>query len=339
MSITCDYFGLTKDNEEVLSFCLKNKKGEYVRILNRGGTIQSFCVKDKDGNLKDIVLGFNTVEEYENDIEYLGVLVGRVANRIKDAKFTLNGKEYNLAPMENGNTLHGGIKGYSFCIWDNEIIDDKLILTLFSPDGDEGFPGNLNVKVTYSFTDDSVFRIDYEAISDADTIVNLTNHAYFNLDGEGKVDDNNLFMDADYYTPMSENLLPTGKIASVKGTSFDFTTMKKIGKDIDNDDIQLKYGMGYDHNFVLNSEKGCVIATSDKTGIKLTLSTSMPAVQFYTGNALPVRKGKYGETVPVRGGYCLETQFYPDSMSNPNFPSIVLKKGNVFKHYAEFKIN
>lgn len=339
MSIKCTYFGRTKSGEEVLAFCLQNKKGEFVRILNRGGIIQSFCVKDKNGGLKDIVLGFNTVEEYENDPEYVGVLVGRVANRIKDARFTLGGKEYALAPMELGNSLHGGINGYSFKIWESTIENDKLVLTLFSPDGDEGFPGNLNVKVTYSFSDESVFKIDYEAVGDADTIVNMTNHVYFNLDAEGNIENNILRIDADYITEMNERFLTTGKLLPVESTAFDFRKAKKIGADINDDSEQLKNGMGYDHNFALNKGEDCVSAFSEKTGIKLSLSTDFPGLQFYSGNSLPVRAGKYGETTPVRAGFCLETQYFPDSPNNPEFPSIVLKKGDVWKHYAEFRIN
>ena len=339
MSITSSYFGKTQSGEEVLSFRLENKKGEFVNILNRGGIIQSFCVKDKNGELKDIVLGFDTMEEYESDTGYLGALVGRVANRIKDAKFTLGGKEYTLAPMQFGNCLHGGINGYSFKIWDASIDGDNLVLTLFSPDGDEGFPGNLNVKVTYSFSDESVFKIDYEATGDADTIVNLTNHVYFNLDADGNVENHMLSIDADYITESDEQLLTTGKLINVEGTAFDFKSPKKIGKDIDRDDPQLKNGMGYDHNFVINSAKDCVKAFSEKTGIEMVLSTDFPGVQLYTGNALPERQGKYGKTMPVRAGFCLETQYFPNSTSNPDFPSIVLKKGDVWKHYAEFKIN
>jgi len=337
--IQCEYFGKTKNGETVLSFCIKNKSGEYVRLLNYGGIIQSLCVRDKNGDLKDVVLGFNSVEEYEGDPEYVGALVGRVANRIKDAKFTLGGKEYQLAPMEFGNTIHGGVVGYSFRVWENSIENDALVLTLHSPDGDEGFPGNLDVKVIYSFTDDAKLRIDYEAIGDSDTIVNLTNHVYFNLDGEGSIENQSLFIDADAFTEMDERFLTTGKILAVDGTPFDFKTPKAIGKDIDADYEQLKNGMGYDHNFVLNQGKDCVIACSEKTGIEMHLDTSFPGLQFYSGNSLPVRKGKYGETTPVRAGFCLETQFYPGSPSHPHFPSIVLKGGELWKHYAEFSFS
>ncbi len=334
--IQCEYFGKTKNGETVLAFKIENKFGEYVRILNYGGIIQSLCVKDQNGELTDVVLGFNSVEEYENDPEYVGALVGRVANRIKDAKFTLNGKEYKLAEMELGNSLHGGTVGYSFRVWENSIEGDNLALTLHSPDGEEGYPGNLDVKVIYSFSEDKKFRIDYEATGDADTIVNLTNHVYFNLDGEGNIEKQKLYIDADSFTEMDENFLTTGNFIDVTGTPFDFRQGKEIGADIDEDYYQLKNGMGYDHNFVLNQGKDCVIAHSDKTGIEMHLTTDFPGLQFYSGNSLPVRAGKYGDITPVRAGFCLETQFYPDSPHHSHFPSIVLKGGEIWKHYAEF---
>lgn len=336
MSIKCEYFGRTKDGEDVLSFCITNKKGEYVRLLNLGGIIQSLCVNDDNESLKDVVLGFNSVPEYESDPEYVGALVGRVANRIKDARFTLNGKEYKLAEMELGNTLHGGLKGYTHRIWNHSIENDNLVLTLFSHDGEEGYPGNVNVKVIYSFSDDGEFKIDYEAVSDEDTIINLTNHVYFNLDGEGDIEKQILFIDADGFTEMNERFLTTGKIIPVEGTPFDFRVPKEIGRDIEADCQDLKNGFGYDHNFVLNQGKDCVVAYSEKTGIEMHLNTDMPGIQFYSGNTLPVREGKYGDITPVRAGFCLETQFFPDSIHHENFPSIVLKAGEKWKYFAQF---
>lgn len=336
MAIKCEYFGITSEGEKVLSFKIENKCGSYVRILNRGGIIQSLCVPDKSGKLTDVVLGFDNVKDYEDDPEYLGVLVGRVANRIADSTFELGGKTYNLYPMELGNSLHGGKVGYSHRIWENSVENDKLVLTLHSPDGEEGYPGNLDVKVIYSFSDDNKLRIEYEAVSDAETIVNLTNHVYFNLDGAGDVDNQYMFISADKFTEVNERFLPTGKIVDVENTPFDFREPKKIGQDINEENEQLKFGLGYDHNFVLNCEKDCVKAWSSDTGISLTLSTDTPGLQFYTGNSLPERNGKNGIFMPKRAGYCLETQYFPDTPHHDNFPSITLKSGEKWKHYAEF---
>lgn len=337
MSIGCKHFGYTKDGREVLAFQIKNDAGASVTVLNRGGIIQSLCVPDKTGNLVDVVLGFDSVAEYEGDPEYLGALVGRVANRIKDGDFTLGGKEYSLAQMEFGNCIHGGIDGYSFRIWDHQIDGDKLVLTLHSPDGDEGFPGNLDVTVTYSFDNCNNLRLDYRANSDADTIVNLTNHAYFNLSGEGDILDHIMQIQADAYTAADAHFLPTGEIVPVEGTPFDFRKAKAISDDIDADDTQIRYGLGYDHNFCLSANENCVYTYSPKTGIALHLSTDLPGLQFYTGNMLPERKGKNGQHMPVRAGFCLETQYYPDAPNHENFPSIILKAGEEWKHYAEFR--
>lgn len=336
MSIRCEYFGKTRAGEDVLAFRMENRKGAYVRILNRGGVIQSLCVPGRDGKLVDIVLGFDSVAEYESDPEYLGALVGRVANRIGGSRFFLNGKEYVLAPMEFGNCLHGGVIGYSFRIWDYRIEDGKLILTLRSPDGEEGFPGNLDVRVAYTFSDDCRLRLEYEAVGDADTLVNLTNHVYFNLDGEGNITSQIIQIAADAYTAADGHFLPTGEIVPVDGTPFDFRTPKAIGADINANCQQLRNGLGYDHNFVLSTGYDCVRAYSPKTGITLDLSTDLPGLQFYTGNSLPERLGKGGKITPVRAGFCLETQFFPDAPHHPDFPSIVLKAGEVWRHFAEF---
>ena len=336
MSISCEYFGKTKTGKDVLAFRMENKKGAYVRILNRGGVIQSLCVPDRNGYLVDVVLGLDSVAEYESDPEYLGALVGRVANRIGGSRFVLDGNEYQLSPMEFGNCLHGGIVGYSFRIWDHRIEGNKLILTLRSPDGEEGFPGSLDVKVVYTFSDDCKLTLKYEAVGDADTLVNLTNHVYFNLDGEGNIEDQIIRIAADAYTASDNHFLPTGEIVPVDDTPFDFRTPKAIGADIDADDQQLRNGLGYDHNFVLSVGDDCVHAYSPKTGIFLALSTDLPGLQFYTGNSLPVRPGKNGKTTPVRAGFCLETQFFPDAPNHPNFPSIILKAGKVWRHFAEF---
>lgn len=336
MAITSKFFGRTRKGEKVYAFELKNQSGSFVRILNRGGIIQALCVPDKNGVLTDVVLGFDNVAAYEDDPEYLGTLVGRVANRIADSTFTLGGKTYQLYPMELGNTLHGGKVGFSHRIWAHHIQGDSLVLTLESPDREEGYPGTLAVKVVYTFTEDNTLRIDYEAMSNAETVVNLTNHAYFNLSGTGTVDAQYMMIAADQFTEVNERFLPTGKILDVTDTPFDFREPKKIGRDIDAPDQQLEFGLGYDHNFVLNREADCVKAWSEETGITLTLSTDLPGLQFYTGNSLPERKGKGGVEMPKRAGYCLETQFFPDAPHHDNFPSIVVQPYERWKHYAEF---
>lgn len=336
MSISCKHFGYTKDGKEVLAFQIMNDSGAYVTVLNRGGIIQSLCVPDKSGNLVDVVLGFDSVAEYEADPEYLGAVIGRVANRIRDGIFTLGGKRYELAKMENGNCIHGGIDGYSFRMWDHQIDGEKLVLTLHSPDGDEGFPGNLDVTVAFAFDNQNNLRLEYHALPDADTIVNLTSHIYFNLSGEGDILDHMLQIRADEFTAVDERYLPTGEIVPVEGTPFDFRKVKAIGDEIDADDTQIRYGLGYDHNFCLSADENSVYTYSPKTGIALHLSTDFPGLQFYTGNMLPDCKGKGGLHMPVRAGFCLEMQYYPDSPNHDNFPSIVLKAGQEWKHYAVF---
>ncbi|MBE6038893.1 MAG: galactose mutarotase [Anaerofustis stercorihominis] len=336
MSIRCEYFGKDRNNLDVLAFRLENAKGAYVRILNRGGIIQSICVPDKTGKLTNVVLGFDTMAEYDNDRAYLGALVGRVANRIADASFELNGKLYQLAANSPPNSIHGGVVGYTHRIWEHRIENNALVLTLHSPDGEEGFPGNLDVQVTYSFSDDCRLRIDYKACGDADTIVNLTNHAYFNLNGEGYVRNHILQIAADAYSLSGETLIPTGENASVTGTPFDFRKPKAIGADIGGDHPQLLVGKGYDHNYVLSAEKDCVKAYSPDTGISLTLSTDMPCMQLYTSNSIGHQPDEAGRIPSRFAGFCLETQYFPDAVHHPNFPSIVLKAGDVWDHYAEF---
>ena len=336
MSIICEYFGKTANNEDVLAFRLENAAGAYARILNRGGIIQSICVPNSTGKLTDVVLGFDTLAEYECDQDFHGALVGRVANRIGGAGFDLGGKHYSLAANDGPNTLHGGIVGYNARIWNHRIEGDKLILSLHSPDGEEGFPGNLDVQVTYSFSDDCKLKLAYYAKGDADTLVNLTNHAYFNLNGEGKVLEQKLCIAADAFTPASPQLIPTGEIACVIGTPFDFRTAKAIGAEIAADNEQIRLGKGYDHNFVLSAQENCVCASSAKTGITLTVSTDLPGMQLYTGNCLHERTGKGGMAIGQFGGFCLETQIFPDAIHQPAFPSAVLKAGDVWDHYTEF---
>jgi len=337
MSIRCEYFGQSAKNEPVLIFTLTNAIGAYVRIFNRGGTIQSVCVPNRNGELTDVVLGFDTLEEYEKDDNYIGALVGRVANRIGGAGFDLNGKHYSLAANNGPNTLHGGNVGYSHRVWEHRIEGDKLIFMIHSPDGEEGFPGNLDIEVAYSFSDDCRLKLEYRAVGDADTIVNLTNHAYFNLSGEGDIKDHMLRISADYYTPTDETLIPTGELRAVDGTPFDFRTAKAIGAEINADDEQIRTGKGYDHNIALSAQKDCICAVSPKTGIVMNVSTDLPGVQFYSGNVLPEnRTGKGGKLMTTFYGFCLETQIFPDAIHHSNFPSAVLKAGDVWESCTEY---
>ena len=337
MAIYCEYFGKTAKGEDVLAFRLQNASGACARILNWGGTIQSVCVPGRDGGLVDTVLGYDAIGEYEKHDGYLGALVGRHANRIGGCGFCLNGKRYPLEPNEQGtNTLHGGRDGYSFRIWDHRIEGDALILSLHSPDGESGFPGDLDVQVTYTFSEDCRLRLAYRAVSGADTVVNLTNHAYFNLDGCGDVREQVLRIDADAFTEVDAKFIPTGRLLPVEGTPMDFRAGKPIGQDLSADFEQMKLVGGYDHNFVLNGGADCVTAYSPKTGVTLTLSTDLPGVQLYTANMLSERTGKGGRKMGKNGGFCLETQFFPDSPNRTEFPSAVLRAGEVWAHTTEF---
>ncbi len=330
------------DGKEVYLFTLENKNGTIVTISNYGGTVTSFVTKDKNGNPSSIIIGFDSLQPYLQQPPYFGALIGRYANRIGDAKFNLNGITYKLAANNGKNSLHGGLKGFDKVIW-NATIPDKNIpaLTLqnVSKDGEEGYPGNLHVSVQYSLSDNDELRIEYNAETDKATPVNLTNHSYFNLSGSAAntILDEKLMIDADHYTPVDTSLIPTGEIKPVKGTPFDFTSPKKIGKDID-----LVKG-GYDHNWVLNKKDTSmqkVAALSDSiSGRTLEIFTTQPGLQFYTGNFLD---GKFinrdGKPLLIHTALCLETQHFPDSPNKPNFPSTILKPGEKYHEVTIYKV-
>lgn len=330
------------DGKEVYLFTLENKNGTIVTISNYGGTVTSFVTKDKNGNPSSIIIGFDSLQPYLQQPPYFGALIGRYANRIGDAKFNLNGITYKLAANNGKNSLHGGLKGFDKVIW-NATIPDKNIpaLTLqnVSKDGEEGYPGNLHVSVQYSLSDNDELRIEYNAETDKATPVNLTNHSYFNLSGSAAntILDEKLMIDADHYTPVDTSLIPTGEIKPVKGTPFDFTSPKKIGKDID-----LVKG-GYDHNWVLNIKDTSmqkVAALSDSiSGRTLEIFTTQPGLQFYTGNFLD---GKFinrdGKPLLIHTALCLETQHFPDSPNKPNFPSTILKPGEKYHEVTIYKV-
>lgn len=334
-----------KDGQELAVYTLTNQKGESASITNYGGIWLRQNVLDKNGQLSDVLLGIDETVNLYAAHPFFGVLVGRFANRIGDARFNLNGKEYTLAKNDGKNHLHGGTVGYDKMVWTAEIRTDDsgeyLHLSLLSPDGDEGYPGAVQVKVEYRFTDASELSIRYAATTTADTVINLTNHAYFNLSGhaDGSILDHMMQIDADTITAIDGTLIPTGELASVAGTPFDFRTPKTIGAAMENEHLheQLVYAGGLDHNFVLNTkgdlDKVAAIAKSPKTGRVMTVRTTKPGVQLYTGNFLKGDVvGKNGATYPKRSGFCLETQYFPDSPNKPQFPSCVLKPGEVYQH-------
>ncbi len=341
ITIESNKFGTTKYGETVTKFILKNECGISVSVLDYGCTLVDLCVPSRFGEITDVCLGYDTIEEYENNFGFFGAVVGRHANRIGEGMFVLNGQKYTLALNNGPNHLHGGIRGFDKYVWDASVGENCVVFSRLSPDGEEGYPGNLSVKVTYTLSD-SAFTIAYEAQSDADTVVNLTNHAYFNLGGHnsGSILEHRLQIFADSFTESDPNCLPTGLILPVSGTPFDFTQPKAVGKDIEAEDIQLKYGRGYDQNFVLSdrqSVKKAAVLACPATGISMTVHTTLPGLQIYTGNGLHEIKGKNGVVYPKHGGMCLETQLFPNAMVIPHFPSPVLKKGEIMKTETEFR--
>ena len=342
MEIEKQSFGKTEDGMAVDLFTLTNANGMKLKITNYGGIVTSIFVPDKDGNLGDVVLGYDNLEGYLNNNPYFGCIVGRYGNRIAKGKFTLNGKNYTLATNNEPNHLHGGVKGFDKVVWAAKEVKDKdtvgLELTYLSKDGEEGYPGNLSVKVIYTLTNDNVLRIDYEATSDQPTVVNLTNHSYFNLKdaGASSILNHELMIDADYITPVDETLIPTGELRSVEGTPFDFRTLTVVGDRIDSDDEQIKFAGGYDHNFVLNGKAGELRLVGklfeSTSGRVIEVWTTEPGIQFYSGNFLDgTITGKKGIVYQYRHGLCLETQHYPDSPNQPNFPSTTLNAGEKYQ--------
>jgi aldose 1-epimerase len=348
--MTKDSFGKSRDGQPVDLYTLTNANGMKVKITTYGGIVTSIEVPDKNGKLADVVLGFNDPEEYFKGHPSFGTVPGRYANRIGKARFTLNGKEYKLAANNGENSLHGGTKGFDKYVWSARRAEAKngvaLELTHTSPDGDEGYPGTLTAKVVYTLTDANELRIDYSATSDKDTVVNLTNHSYFNLAGEGSGDilNTELMLNADRFTPVDKGLIPTGELRSVKGTALDFTKPEKIGARIDSTEEQMAIGRGYDHNFVINGGGSKLTlaarATEATSGRVLEVWTTEPGVQLYTGNHLDgSRIGKSGRPYGRRSGFCLETQHFPDSPNKPGFPTTVLKKDGRYQTTTVFKFS
>lgn len=329
MKISKRLFGTLKDGTQVHCWTLENDRGLRAEVLDYGATIRAIEVPARGGKTVDVVLGYDTLEGYTENGGYLGATIGRFGNRIGGGAFTLNGREYTLARNNGANHLHGGVKGFDKYVWDAEESEDGVTFTRVSPDGEEGYPGTLTVSVRFSWKGDGL-AIHYHAVSDRDTVLNLTNHSYFNLDGEGTVQEQLLTLNADAFTPNDAGCLPLGVIAPVAGTAMDFRTEKPIGRDADSSEDCVRLSGGYDANFVLNAGAPSAAARSLKTGVVMTMTTDQPGVQLYTANGMGTRTGKRGLVYGHRSAFCLETQHYPDCIHHPDWPSCVLKAGEHF---------
>lgn len=338
MSITKKLFGTMPDGREIYCRTITSKDGFKAEILDYGATIRSIIVPDKNGDLVDVVLGYDTLGEYFENDGYLGATIGRFGNRIRNSKFTLNGKEYQLAANDGVNHLHGGMVGFDKRVWDVAETENSLVYTLVSPDGEEGYPGTLKTTVAFSWVGDGL-QIEYNAVCDKDTIVNLTNHSYFNLNGKGDIHSHLLTINADTFTINDEQCVPTGEIVNVEGTAMDFRTEKAIGKDADSDEICVKLSGGYDSNYVLNSVSPACIVRSEENGIVMKVTTTEPGVQLYTGNMTSDRIGKNGVKFGRRCAFCLETQHYPDCVNHPEWPSCILKAGEKFNSTTTYSFS
>jgi aldose 1-epimerase len=342
-------FGRTTDGREVYLYTLSNKNGMEVALTNYGGAIVSMKVPDRTGRFADVVLGYDQLAGYESkENPYFGAIVGRYANRIGKGRFTLDGKQYQL-PLNNGpNSLHGGIAGFNKRVWESADRSDStgqhLTLRYLSKDGEEGYPGDLAVTVVYTLTDDNELRIEYSATTDKDTVLNLTNHSYFNLAGQGEGDilGHQMMLAANSFTPVDETLIPTGELRNVSGTPFDFRQPMAIGARINPPAEQLKFGRGYDHNFVLRDNRGKLAIAArvlePKSGRVMEVLTDQPGIQFYSGNFLDgTIRGKGGKVYGHRYGFCLETQHFPDSPNHLEFPSTELKPGQTFRSTTVYR--
>jgi len=341
-------FGQSVDGKPVHLYTLTNAGGMEVTITNYGATVVSLVVPDRDGKPADVVLGYDRLEDYIAGKQYFGCIAGRYANRIAEGKITLKGTEYRLTINDGDNHLHGGRRGFDKMVWQGQEFEDNVGIGLkfayLSPDGEEGYPGNLACTVIYTIGAANELKIDYHATTDKASIVNLTNHAYFNLAGagSGQILNHELMICADRFTPIDSCLIPTGEMRSVESTPFDFTRPTTIGARIDHDDEQLVFGKGYDHNWILNRDIAgpCLAARAYEriSGRRLEVFTTQPGIQFYSGNFLDKEIGaKDGLTYYHRGGFCLETQHFPDSPNHPNFPSTVLDPGSKYEHTTIYK--
>ena len=334
------------DGKTTALYTLTNENGMEACITNYGGRIVSIMVPDREGNMRDVVLGHDSIADYINIDGNFGALIGRYGNRINQGRFALNDTTYQLPQNNYGHCLHGGPKGFHHAVWDAEQVNDTtLVLNLASPDGEDGFPGNINVKVIYTLTSDNAIDIAYEATTDKTTILNLTNHSYFNLGDHSKdVLGEIMYINAEGFTPIDSTFMTSGEITPVEGTPFDFRTPKAIGQDIEADCEQLRNGNGYDHNFVLNTggdiNEVAVYVSDPETGIAMEVFTDEPGVQFYVGNFLDGSvKGKKGVAYPFRSTVVLETQHYPDSPNKPHWPSVVVNPGDVYTSHCIYRFS
>lgn len=341
-------FGLAPDGARVNLYTLRNNKGAEVGICNYGGLVLFLKVPDRHGKFADVVLGYDNLPDYIKDTPYFGALIGRYGNRIAKGKFTLDGKEYTLAVNNGPNALHGGLKGFDKVVWEARFLathaGPSLELVYVSKDGEEGYPGTLSVKAIYTLTEDNALMLDYVATTDKDTVLNLTHHSYFNLAGKGDILNHQVMMPADKFTPVDVNLIPTGELKPVDGSPFDFRTPTAIGARIGQEDEQLKFGGGYDHNWVINKpmgQLGLMARVYEPTsGRVMEVWSTDPGLQFYSGNFLDGKnKGKGGWVYKYRNGFCMEPQHYPDSPNQPNFPSVVLKPGQTYRNTIIYKFS
>ena len=341
-------FGQTKDGTAVSLYTLRNNKGAEAAICNYGGLVIFLKVPDRHGHLGDVVLGYDDLDGYLKDTPYFGALIGRYGNRIAKGKFTLEGKEYTLATNNGPNALHGGLKGFDKVVWEPRILASlegpSLELKYVSKDGEEGYPGTLSVTAVYTLTADNGLKVEFIATTDKDTILNLTHHSYFNLAGKGDILNHQVMLPADKFTPVGDTLIPTGELKPVQGTPFDFRTPTAIGARIGQDDEQLKFGKGYDHNWVFNKPTGQLGLMARvyelASGRVMEVWSTEPGLQFYSGNFLDgTIKGKGGWVYQFRNGFCMEPQHYPDSPNHPTFPTVVLKPGEVYKNTIIYKFS
>ncbi len=352
-TLTQKSFGKTANGTPVILYTLTNANGVQAQITNYGGTLVSLRTPDRKGRPGDIVLGWDTLDGYLKGTTYFGALIGRYGNRIAKGKFNLEGTDYKLAVNNGPNSLHGGKRGFDKVVWKSTPLT-KLAgggvgvqLSYLSPDGEEGYPGNLTVKATWTLTDDNALKLEYMAQTDSATVINLTAHPYFNLNGAGNgtVLNHIVYLNADNYTPTDATAIPTGEISSVAGTPFDFRKPTAIGARIEANNQQIKFGSGYDHNFVLNHKEGdteilAARVSSPTTGRTLEVYTSEPGIQFYTGNFLNGKDiGHGGKAYPRRSAFCLEAQHYPDSPNHPNFPTTTLQPGDIYRSTTTYKFS
>ncbi|MFA7421241.1 MAG: aldose epimerase family protein [Melioribacteraceae bacterium] len=344
------FFGRVDVDKEISLFTLTNKKGMKVEISNYGAAVVSIQVPDKNGKTEDVVLGYDSAQGYEKCKSYFGVIVGRYANRIDKGKFTLDGKVYQLNVNDGENHLHGGIYGYNKRIWIAEPLQvdstQSLKLSLIDNDGEQGYPGNVSIKVTYSLTEKNELIVEYSGRTDKTTIINTSHHSYFNLSGDltKTILDHQLMLDADYFTSVDKGLIATGELTKVESTPFDFRSLTPIGKNVNADDQQIRYGLGYDHNWVINNWDKSVKKVGElyepNSGRLMEVFSDQPGIQFYSGNFLDGSvMGKRGSVYKYRTGLCLETQHFPDSPNKPKFPSVTLKPSEKYKQKTIYKFS